>query len=83
MAGRFDFTIYLEDEREQIKRSLTPGERAVFEYRANEASVIETAMKLSVCEKTVSRRSARIQKKIERMHARARRKTEQDEECGM
>ena len=75
MGKRFDFTGFLAEERAEIAESLTEEEQAVFEARAKGASVVEASLRLAQSEATVYRRSRSIARKIERMHARARKNT--------
>lgn len=73
MGRRFDFTVYLVDERDEITRSLTQDEAAVFAHRAHGESVIQTSLALCQSERTVKRRSASVVRKIEKLHKAARR----------
>ena len=78
---RFDNLI--DAERDDLIRAcnFTGRERAVFERRAQGASVIETSMEMHVSEATVKRDSFRVRDKIRRemsRRERARADTESD-----
>ena len=81
---RFDNLIAAE--RDDLIRAcnFTGRERAVFERRAQGASVIETSMEMHVSEATVKRDSFRVRDKIRRemsRRERARADTESDMQC--
>ena len=80
MGGKFDFSSYLKNEREELMDAcaLTERQRDVFETRARTDSVAATAQKLMVSEATVKRESRRISEKIRRCaNARARARQEE------
>ena len=75
MGKRMRFDDLIAAERDDLIRAcnFTGRERAVFERRAQGASVIETSMEMHVSEATVKRDSFRVRDKIRReMHRRER-----------
>ena len=83
MGKRMRFDNLIAAERDDLIRAcnFTGRERAVFERRAQGASVIETSMEMHVSEATVKRDSFRVRDKIRREMSRreqARADTESD-----
>lgn len=83
MGKRMRFDDLIAAERDDLIRAcnFTGRERAVFERRAQGASVIETSMEMHVSEATVKRDSFRVRDKIRRemsRRERARADTESD-----
>lgn len=83
MGKRMRFDNLIAAERDDLIRAcnFTGRERAVFERRAQGASVIETSMEMHVSEATVKRDSFRVRDKIRRemsRRERARADTESD-----
>ena len=83
MDKRMRFDDLIAAERDDLIRAcnFTGRERAVFERRAQGASVIETSMEMHVSEATVKRDSFRVRDKIRRemsRRERARADTESD-----
>lgn len=78
MADRSRLDRYIRSEREEIIEAcaLSERERAVFEARADGASVVQTSMRLHLSEATVKRDTARVRAKIAR--AAHRRRGEQE-----
>ena len=86
MGKRMRFDNLIAAERDDLIRAcnFTGRERAVFERRAQGASVIETSMEMHVSEATVKRDSFRVRDKIRRemsRRERARADTESDMQC--
>ena len=83
MGKRMRFDDLIAAERDDLIRAcnFTGRERAVFERRAQGASVIETSMEMHVSEATIKRDSFRVRDKIRRemsRRERARADTESD-----
>ena len=83
MGKRMRFDNLIAAERDDLIRAcnFTGRERAVFERRAQGASVIETSMEMHVSEATIKRDSLRVRDKIRRemsRRERARADTESD-----
>ena len=83
MGKRMRFDNLIAAERDDLIRAcnFTGRERAVFERRAQGASVIETSMEMHVSEATIKRDSFRVRDKIRRemsRRERARADTESD-----
>ena len=86
MGKRMRFDDLIAAERDDLIRAcnFTGRERAVFERRAQGASVIETSMEMHVSEATIKRDSFRVRDKIRRemsRRERARADTESDMQC--
>ena len=86
MGKRMRFDNLIAAERDDLIRAwnFTGRERAVFERRAQGASVIETSMEMHVSEATIKRDSFRVRDKIRRemsRRERARADTESDMQC--
>lgn len=75
MGKRMRFDNLIAAERDDLIRAcnFTGRERAVFERRAQGASVIETSMEMHVSEATVKRDSFRVRDKIRREMSRRER----------
>lgn len=78
MGGKYAFDDIPPEERRRIAEEcgLTEEEARVFDMRARTDSVIATAMRLNMSDRTVKRRSASIARKLARgghhTHTRAR-----------
>ncbi len=74
MPERIRFDRLVRAEREEIIAdcALTPSERAVFEARADGASIVKTSMDLCISVTTVKRETARVRAKIARVRHRRR-----------
>lgn len=75
MGKRMRFDDLIAAERDDLIRAcnFTGRERAVFERRAQGASVIETSMEMHVSEATIKRDSFRVRDKIRREMSRRER----------
>ena len=79
MGGRFEFSGFDKEEREDLKEAcgMTDREREVFDARAKTGSRIAAAQLLCMSDTTVSRISRSVQNKIvKEMHKRERRRSE-------
>lgn len=73
MPEYLDLTAFIEDEKRIIRAEagLTDRELEVFEHRARDHSVVQTALEMSISEATVKRDTAKVRAKVARtMHRR-------------
>lgn len=84
MGKRMRFDDLIAAEKDDLIRAcnFTGRERAVFERRAQGASVIETSMEMHVSEATIKRDSFRVRDKIRREMSR-RERARSSAESGM
>ena len=78
MGGRFEFSGFDKEEREDLKEAcgMTDREREVFDARARTGSRIAAAQMLNMSDTTVSRISRSVHSKIiKEMHKRERRRS--------
>lgn len=68
MGGKYSFDCIPPEERTRLAQmcGLTEEEARVFEARARTDSVVATAMRLNMSDRTVKRRSASIARKLAR-----------------
>lgn len=74
MGDRSKFSAYTQIEKDELIAdcNFTDRERAIFDLRSRDKSVIETQMALHLSERTVVRDSAKIRAKIARVQHRRR-----------
>ena len=68
------FSEYTGPECDRLREicNFTPEERAIFDLRAEDASITKIHMELCMSEATVNRRLRRIREKIDRINERGR-----------